>query len=216
MEPINYLITDDHSIFRKGLRLALSDDEHLQCLGEAGDGQELLELLKEVQPDVILLDLKMPKMDGMEATKEIRKRHPDVKILILTMHDDEQLVVHLMEAGANGYLIKNADADEIKLALHACKENGYYFSDYVSGLMLRSIMHKSKPQTKFKEGVVLNEREREVLTCLCEGMTATEIGQKVFLSARTVEGIKATLFEKIGARNVAGLIMYAVKQGIVS
>src|ERR1044071_197102 len=130
MSPLTYLITDDHGIFRQGLKIALGDDPALHCLGEAGNGQELLALLQDLHPDVILLDLKMPVMDGMEATREIRKRYPDVKILILTMHDDEQLVLHMLEAGANGYLVKNAEPEEIKLALHSCKETGFYFSDY--------------------------------------------------------------------------------------
>lgn len=216
MTPLTYLITDDHSIFRQGLKMALSDDTDLHCIGEASNGKQLLELLQSLKPDVILLDLKMPGMDGMEATREIRRHYPGVKILILTMHEDDQLVLHLLEAGANGYLVKNADADEIKLALHACKENGFYFSDYVSNLMLRSIVQKNKPVTQFKEEVALSERERDVLLLICEGQTAGEIGTSLFISPRTVEKIKTGLFEKIGARNNAGLIMYAVKQGLVS
>jgi DNA-binding NarL/FixJ family response regulator len=216
MSPLTYFITDDHSIFRQGLKMALGDDPNLSCIGEAGDGLELLEALKAHSPDVILLDLKMPGMDGMEATKEVRRLYPDVKILILTMHDDDQLVLHLLEAGANGYLVKNADAEELMTALHACKETGYYFSDYVSSLMLRSIMEKSKPAPKFKEEVVLSDREREILVLICEGQTNAEIGDTIFLSPRTIEKFKTSLYEKTGAKNNAGLIMYAVKHGIVS
>ena len=215
-KPLTYLITDDHQIFRQGLRMALGDDPQLECIGEAGDGMQLLELLKFHQPDVILLDLKMPVMDGMEATREIRKRYPDVRILILTMHDDDQLVLHLLEAGANGYLVKNTDAEEIKLALHSCRDTGFYFSDYVSGLMLRSIIKKSASEPRFREDAELTEREKEVLLHICEGCTMAEIGQHIFLSPRTVEKIKTTLYEKTGAKNNAGLIMYAVKQGLVS
>lgn len=215
MLPVHFMIADDHTVFRQGLKLVLSDDSSLELLAEASDGSQLIELLKTHKPEVILLDLKMPKMDGIEALKEIREKYPDIKVLILTMHDDEQLILHLMDAGANGYLIKNADAEEIKLALHACRENGYYFSDYVSSLMLKTLMRKGKQPTKFKPEIVLNERELEVLKLICEGMTAIEIGKKIFLSHRTVEGLKASLLEKIGVRNAAGLIMYAVKQGIV-
>jgi DNA-binding NarL/FixJ family response regulator len=214
MTALTYFIIDDHSIFRQGIKMALSDDPMLSCIGEASNGNELMKLLKERQPDVILLDLKMPGMDGMEATKEIRKTYPDLKILVLTMHEDDQLVLHLLEAGANGYLVKNADADEIKLALHACKDNGHYFSDHVSSLMLRSIVEKNKPAVQAKEEVALSEREQEVLRLICDGQTAAEIGSRIFLSPRTVEKIKSTLYEKTGARNNAGLIMYAVKQGM--
>ena len=212
--PIRYIIADDHTVFRQGLRMVLNDDPQLQLLTEAKDGEQLLDRLKFHEPDVILLDLKMPGMDGIEATRLIREKYPEVKILILTMHDDEQLILHLLEAGANGYLIKNADAEEIKLALHACAESGYYFSDYVSTLMLKSLKNKTAP--KYKSGISLNDREKEVLQLICEGLTAVEIGKKIFLSHRTVEGIKASLLDKTGARNTAGLIMYPVKQGIVS
>lgn len=213
---IRYIITDDHTIFRQGLRLVLADDHHLELLAEAADGFQLMETLKWEIPDVILLDLKMPGMEGMEATKQIREKYPEIKILILTMHDDEQLILKLLEAGANGYLIKNADADEIKLALHACYENGYYFSDYVSGLMLRSLVKKGKAPLNFKQKITFSDRETDVLRLICEGSTAVEIGKAIFLSHRTVEGIKAELLEKIGVRNTAGLIIYAVKNGIVT
>ncbi|MBS1629951.1 MAG: response regulator transcription factor [Bacteroidetes bacterium] len=215
-KPLTFFITDDHQIFRQGLRMALSDDPALECIGEAGNGKELLEQLKFIQPDVILLDLKMPEMDGMEATREVRKQFPDLRILILTMHDDDQLVLHLLEAGANGYLVKNTDADEIKLALHSCKDTGYYFSDYVSNLMLRSIIKKNAPAPTFRENVELSDREKEVLLLICDGCTMAEIGEKIFLSPRTVEKTKTSLYEKTGAKNSAGLIMYAVKQGFVS
>lgn len=211
---IRYIIADDHTVFRQGLRLVLSDDPVLVLQSEAANGNELLERLRFEQPDVILLDLKMPGMDGIEATKIIRDKYPQVKILILTMHDDEQLILHMLEAGANGYLVKNSDADEIKLALRACAENGYYFSDRVSSVMLKKVMSKGAKPSFAKP--VLNDRELEVLALLCEGLTAAEIGKQIFLSPRTVEGIKANLLEKTGARNTAGLIMYAVKNNLAA
>ncbi len=213
---IKYLIADDHTVFRQGLRLVLGDDPKLELMGEAADGLQVLECLKFEQPDIILMDLKMPGMDGIEATRQVREKYPAVKVLILTMHDDEQLILHLLEAGAGGYLIKNADAEEIKLAIHACVENGYYFSDHVSNVMLRTLVHKNKANPSFRAEAQLNEREKDVLQHICEGLTAVEIGKKIFLSHRTIEGIKASLLEKTGARNTAGLVMYAVKQGIVA
>lgn len=214
MAVIRYIITDDHKIFRQGLRLALADDRRLELVAEAGDGKQLLELLETVQADVILLDMKMPEMDGIEATKQVRLKYPDVKIIILTMYDDEQFILRLMEGGANGFLVKNADPEEIKNAIHAAFENGYYFSDLVSGVMLKSLVQKNAAKPTFKEAVLLTEKETEVLKHICDGLTAAEIGKKIFLSPRTVEGIKSNLLEKIGARNAAGLIMYAVKNGL--
>lgn len=215
MAIIKYIIADDHKIFRQGLRLALSDDHKLKLLAEAANGVELMELLAKQLPDVILLDLKMPEMDGMEAIKLIREQYAGVKIIILTMYDDEHFVTHLLEAGANGYLIKNADPEEIKMAIHSVVENGYYFSDFVSSIMLKQLLQKNTTQPKFKDAITLSEKEMQVLNLICEGNTAAEIGKVIFLSPRTVEGIRGNLLEKVGVRNVAGLIMYAVKNGLV-
>jgi DNA-binding NarL/FixJ family response regulator len=213
---IRYAIADDHKIFRQGLKLALGDDKQIKCIGEAEDGVALLELLKTQKADVVLVDLKMPRMDGIEVTKEIRSLYPDLKVLILTMFDDEHFILHMMEAGANGYLIKNADPEEIKTAIHAAAENGYYFSDMVSSILLKNVVQKNKATPVFKEEVKLNEKETEILKLICQEYTTAEIGKMVFLSPRTVEGIRANLLEKIGVRNTAGLVMYAVKNGIVN
>ena len=199
MPAIKYAIADDHKIFRQGLRFALSDESAIECIGEADNGISLLQLLEKEQPDVVLLDLKMPEM----------------KIIMLTMFDDEHFIIHLMENGANGYLIKNAEPDEIKTAIRSAYETGYYFNDLVSNTMLKSLVKKEKASPRFKPEIKLNERETEVLKLICQEHTAAEIGEKVFLSARTVEGIRANLLEKIGVRNTAGLVLYAVKNGIV-
>ncbi|KAA5533246.1 response regulator transcription factor [Taibaiella lutea] len=213
--PIKYLIADDHKIFRQGLKLVLNDDHLLNCIGEAASGIEVMEQLGKEQPDVILLDLKMPDMDGIETTQKIRTLYPDLKILILTMHNDEHFILHLMELGANGYLIKNADAEEIKRAIHSVHENNYYFNELVSTALLRKVSHHKNMDPKFRHSIELNERETEVLKLICEENTAAEIAGKIFLSARTVEGIRASMMQKIGVKNIAGLVIYAVKHGIV-
>jgi DNA-binding NarL/FixJ family response regulator len=214
MKPIKFVIADDHHIFRQGLKLVLGDDKELQFVGEAENGIVLLELLKTVSPDVILLDLKMPEMDGFEATKEIRKRFPEIKVLILTMHDEEHFILHMLEAGANGYLLKNANPGEIQQAIHSVYETNHYFNDLVSKVMLKSIVHKNIAKPDFKNAVALSEKEITILRLICQELTSAEIGEKVFLSARTVEGIRAGIMEKIGVRNIAGLVMYAAKNGI--
>lgn len=216
MAILTYIIADDHKVFRQGLRYTLNTDPQLKCIGEAENGKQLLQLLASIQPDVILMDLKMPEMDGMEATKAIRQLYPDVKILVLTMYDDEQFVLHMLDMGVNGYLIKNADPDEIIKALYTVHENDYYFNDMVSRLMLRTIVNKKQVQQRTKENVQLSDKETEILRLICLEHTNAEIAEKVFLSQRTVEGIRSTLLEKIGVRNTAGLVMYAVKKGIVS
>ena len=214
MADIKYLITDDHKIFRQGLRLALNNYPNLKFIGEAGNGLELLSLLEAQVPDVILLDLKMPQMDGMEVLKKIRVKYPDIKILILTMYDEEHFVLHLIEAGANGYLLKNAEPDEIHLAIQTVMETDYYFNDLVSSAMLRNMLQKTKIANRVKMGVKLSDKEEEVLKLICEERTAAEIAKEIFLSQRTVEGIRSLLLEKTGARNTAGLVLYAIKNGI--
>ncbi len=216
MTIIQYIIADDHKIFRQGLKMILADDHKIRCTGEAAHGKELLGLLEQTQADVILLDLKMPEMDGLEVLREIRGRYEDLKVIVLTMFDDEHFILHMMEAGANGYLLKNAEPAEIKNAIHAAVENGYYFNDLVNTVMLKKIVEQNKRTPKFKEEIRLNEKETEILKLICQEHTAAEIGKKVFLSTRTVEGIRSVLLEKIGVRNTAGLVMYAVKNGIVT
>lgn len=214
MAIIKYMIADDHKIFRQGVKLALANDHKLKCTGEGADGHQLLQAIEKQQPDVILLDLRMPGMDGIEALGFIRTNYPTIKVLILTMHDDEHFIVHLMEAGANGYLLKNAEPEEIKLAIHTVYENEYYFNDLVSATLLKKVVNKTSVPPRFNAEVKLNDKESAVLKLICNELTAAEIAKEVFLSQRTVEGIRSVLLEKTGARNTAGLVMYAVKNGI--
>lgn len=212
MSVIKYLVADDHKIFREGLKLALSDDPGIRCVGEAGNGKEVLDLLHRLKPDVILLDIKMPEMDGIETVKRIRETDQDVKLVMITMYEDEHFIIHLMEAGANGYLIKNAEPEEIKAAIHTAQHTGHYFNDYVSNVLLRKVIKKDERR---KPEIRLSDRELQVLTLICQERTASEIGKEIFLSARTVEGIKSALIEKLGVRNTAGLVVYALKNGVI-
>ena len=216
MAIIKYIIADDHKIFRQGLRYALADDHKLKLVGEADNGIELIKLVEVHKPDVVLLDLKMPEMDGIEATRKMHASYPQIKILMLTTYDDEHFILHLLELGANGYLLKNSEPGEIKKAIHSVYEHDYYFNDLVSNTMLKSITNKSDVRNKLKDPVKLNERESEVLKLICEEMTTAEIAAKIFLSPRTVEGIRTNLVEKIGVKNTAGLVLYAIKNGIVN
>lgn len=216
MRKIRIAITDDYKIYRDGLKLGLTQTENMQVVLEASNGEELLNALEILLVDVILLDIKMPKMDGIEATKHIRKKYPQIKVLIISMYEDEDYVLRLMEAGANGYLLKNAEPEEICLAIEAVTNNDYYFNDLVNKAFLKRIVHNKKIKPKFNGDEELTERDVQVLRLICEEKTAVEIGKEIFLSARSVEGIKARLMEKIGVKNTAGLIMYAVKKGLVA
>lgn len=215
MNKIKIAIADDYKIFREGLKVGLSSDDALQVMMEADNGEDLMKALESDTPDVILMDLKMPVMDGMEATKEVRKKYPSVKVLVVSMYDDDKFIIHLMENGANGYLLKNTEPDEIRRSIYAVYENGYYFNDLVNKALLKKLVLKNNLKPSFNQNVELSERELEVLKLICEEKTAGEIAKEIFLSPRSVEGIRQRLIEKVGVRNSAGLVMFAVKNGIV-
>lgn len=215
MKKIKIAIADDYSIYRDGLKVGLLQDDNFDIILEAGNGEELLEKMEHNIPDVIIMDLKMPVMDGMEATKLARKKFADVKILVVSMYDDDKFIIHLMEIGANGYLLKNADSDEIRKAVYIVYENGYYFNDIVSKALLKKLVIKGNLKPSFNQNIELTEREQDVLKLICAEKTAAEMGQQLFLSQRSIEGIRLRLIEKVGVRNTAGLVMFAVKNGMI-
>ena len=214
MNPVRIAIADDYKIFREGLKLCFSSDANLEVIFEAENGEALLETLKTQQPDIIVMDLNMPLLDGMEATQQIRKKYEKIKILVVTMYDNDKFIIHLMENGAHGYLLKNAEPKEIIKAIYAVTENGYYFNDLVNKALLKKLVMKNNLKPSFNHNIELTEREQEVLKMICEEKTAAEIGKEIFLSPRSVEGIRTRLIEKIGVRNTAGLVMFAVKNGL--
>jgi DNA-binding NarL/FixJ family response regulator len=216
MTKINIAIADDYKIFREGVKKCIASDKALHVILEADNGEDLINGFGNPLPDVIIMDLKMPIMDGMEATQIIRKKHPSIKVLVVTMYDDDKFIIHLMEIGANGYLLKNAEPDEIRKAIYSVHENGYYFNDLVNKALLKKLVIKANLKPSFKQDVDLTEREMEVLKLICEEKTATEIAKEIFLSPRSVEGIRQRLIDKIGVRNTAGLVMFAVKNQLVS
>ena len=214
MKKIKIAIADDYKIFREGLKVSLAQDDGMQVIFEAENGEELISALESKKPDIVIMDLKMPIMDGMEATQIIRKKFNDVKVLVVSMYEDDKFIIHLMEIGANGYLLKNAEPDEIRKAIYAVCENGYYFNDLVNKALLKKLVLKNNIKPSFNENIDLTERELEVLKLICEEKTAAEIAKQIFLSPRSVEGIRQRLIEKIGVRNTAGIVMFAVKNGL--
>ena len=216
MSKIKIAIADDYKIYRDGLKVGLAGDDNLEVVLEADNGEDLLNGLETAKPDVIIMDLKMPIMDGMEATKEVRKRFNAIKVLVVTMYEDDKFIIHLMENGANGYLLKNAEPDEILKSIYAVHENGYYFNDLVNKALLKKLVLKGNFKPSFNQDVEFTERELEVLKLICEEKTAAEIAKDIFLSPRSVEGIRQRLIEKVGVRNTAGLVMFAIKNGIVN
>jgi len=215
MNTLKVMIADDHALFRKGMVSIIRDFDGIEITGEASNGKELLQIMEISQPDVVLLDLKMPEMDGMEANQAIQKNFPDVKVVVLSMYDDDKFIIHLIEMGANGYLLKNADPEEVEEAILAVQENGFYFNNHVSKVMLKGLINKKKIKPSFNDVVELTARELQVLRLICKENTNTEIAEQLFLSARTIDGYRNKLLTKIGARNTAGIVMYAVKNGLI-
>ena len=209
-------IADDSKIFREGLKKCIASDKTLEVISEAENGEDLINSFEKKQPDVVIMDLKMPIMDGMEATQIIRKRFPTVRVLVVTMYEDDKFIIHLMEIGANGYLLKNTEPDEIRKSIYAVHGNGYYFNDLVNKALLKKLIMKNNFQPSFHQNIEFSEREQEVLKMICEEKTAAEIAKETFLSPGSVEGIRQRLIEKVGVRNTAGLVMFAIKNGIAT
>jgi DNA-binding NarL/FixJ family response regulator len=213
---IKVILTDDHKLFRSGIKSLLHSFDDFQVIAEAGNGKELLDILSQGNepPDVILLDLEMPVMDGMETLKNLKIQYPEVKCVVLSMHDDEKFIIHMMELGARGYLLKNAEPEDIDQAIRSVAQTGYHFSDKISRIMLQGLVKKEKVEPSFQNKEALSDREVEVLRLICEELTAAEIAERLFISARTVEGHRNKLMEKTGAKNIAGLVVYAMKEGL--
>jgi DNA-binding NarL/FixJ family response regulator len=215
MSQIKVAIADDHKIFRKGVILSLRSYTNIKFVQEAENGEELLNGIVESQPDIVLMDLRMPTKDGIETTKVLSKNYPDIKVLVLTMYEDERFVSHLMENGANGYLLKSADPSEIRKAILEVMTKGYYLNNFVNRVLLKKSHSRSKSIPSLNNELVLNDKEKEVIRLLCMEFTASEIAQKMEISPRTVEAIKDRLMERFGTKNTAGLVFFAVKNNLI-
>jgi len=213
---IKIALADDHNLVRSGIRSILQTQPGFQIVLEVADGLALINGLKQAKPDVILLDLEMPVMSGKECLEEIRKTDADTRVIILTMHKNPAFILQMMEAGANGYLIKDSEPEEVIKAVQHVYEKEYYFSEHISRAMLAGIANPD-----LRSGAVLKQhgliqREIDVLRHICQEKTTAEIADELFLSPKTIEGYRKTLFEKTGARNMAGLVMFAIKHGLVA
>ncbi|HEX5025257.1 MAG TPA: response regulator transcription factor [Agriterribacter sp.] len=212
---LKVIIADDHVLFRAGVKTALSLKKDVRIIGEADNGQQLLHLLKHLIPDVILLDIQMPIMDGITTLPEIKKLYPDIRIIMLTMHNDHSMISKLMELGANAYLTKNSDSEVIYEAIKTCYANEYYFNDLTNKALLDGLRTKRQADAFTSTEVKLTDKEKHILKLMCEEKSTKEIADMVDLSPRTVEAIRDKLKSKTGVKSMAGLVMYAVKSGII-
>jgi two-component system, NarL family, response regulator NreC len=212
---IRLLMADDHEIFRDGFKLMLTKYPDITLVGEAENGRELLELAQQLRPDVIITDIKMPIMDGIEATKKVAELFPDMGIIGLSMFDEDDLIVDMLEAGAKGYLIKNAGKEQITEAIRTVYNNDPYYckttSHKLTNMIARSRFNPYKKATK----VAFSEREIEIIDLICDEHTNKEISDQLFISIRTVEGHRLKIMEKMDVKNTVGLVVYAIKMGLV-
>src|SRR5450631_4413136 len=211
---IKVIIADDHALFRAGVKTALSVKKDVELIAEADNGMQLLNLLKHLEPDVVLLDIQMPIMDGITTLPEIRKLYPQIKVIILSMHNDHSMISKLMEIGANSYLTKNSDSETIYNAIKTCYEQEFFFNELTNKALLAGLRTR-RAETGSGQEVNLTEKELTILKLMCEEKTTKEIADLVEISPRTVEAIRDKLKTKTGAKSMAGLVMYAVKNGII-
>jgi DNA-binding NarL/FixJ family response regulator len=212
--PIKVLIADDHELFRDGLKLMLSSAEGIQLAGEAWDGRELINQVKQLQPDVVITDIKMPITDGVEATKFIMQNYPTIKVIALSMYDDEELILEMFEAGAIGYLLKNADKTEVVEAIESVFQNKPYYCKSTSSKLTKLLAFSRYNMQKQQKEAEFSEKEKEIIRLICQEYTNKQIGEKLFLSTRTVEGYRMKILEKMGAKNIVGIVIEAIRLGI--
>ena len=215
MDVIKVAIADDHKIFRKGVILSLRPYHNIKFVLEAENGEELIQGVESAMPDIVLMDLKMPVKDGIETTKYLNKHYPSIRILILTMYEDERFVGHLMDSGANGYLLKSTDPEEIKQGIMDVMRTGFYLNNFVNRVLIKKNYSKQKFNPNLNSEVTISEREKEVLSLVCMEYTAQEIAQKMDISSRTVEAIKDRLMERFGVKNSVGLVFFAMKNSLI-
>ncbi len=216
-EKIKIVFADDHSIVRDGLRSLFKSEPEFEIVGEASDGNEAIRLIKENRPHVAVLDISMPNVTGVEATRIIKKDFPDTKILILTIHEDEEYIHEMILAGADGYVLKDAGKKEIFEAVRAIATGGTFFSSQVSKLLLEGLVKRTRNREQFP-GIRENEltnREIEILRLIAEGLTSKQIADKLFLSVTTVNTHRTNIMKKLDIHETVGLVKYAIQKKLI-
>jgi DNA-binding NarL/FixJ family response regulator len=213
MNKIRILLADDHPMVRSGLIKLLEPYKEFVVVGEAGDGEEAVALTKKLEPDIVIIDLSMPKLSGIEATKLIRKNNPITKVLVLTMHDNEEYVYQIFKCGAGGYLLKNTGKDELAAAIQAVAKGDTFFSPRVSEIMVNAYLRKADIREELpasNEDIPLTNREKEILFYIADGLNNSQIAEKLFISARTVDTHRTNIMQKLDIHDAANLVRYAI------
>ena len=216
--PFKIVLADDHVMFRRGVKSLIQGMKNVEVVGEAGDGLELLQLLKDIQPHLVIMDISMPNLRGLEATREIKNLHPGVKVLILSMHKDREYLYHALTAGAEGYLLKEDADGELMLAIQTLRQGGTFISPLLSTQMADIFVDKFQAggEPSMAAGEPLTTREREIVKLIAEGKSSKEIGELLFISSRTVQHHRANIMKKLNVKNTTELVKFAIQQCCVS
>jgi len=212
---VNFLLAEDHKIVRHGLRILIENHGNMNVVAEAENGQRAINLARELHPEVIIMDISMPDINGIDATRKITSDFPGIKVIALSMHTDRHFVVGMLEAGAAGYLLKDCAFEELVSAIHTVLDNHTYLSPTITDIVVRNYVNKAS-KTSAVSSAELTARERELLQLLAEGMTAKQIAKTLRVSVKTVETHRRNIAQKLGAGSVAELIKYAIREGLTT
>jgi two-component system, NarL family, response regulator DegU len=212
---LRVFIADDHTLFRKAMVNLLQTFERVSGVKDAENGKELLTLIKFEQPDVAIVDLQMPIMDGAETCEKILQHYPEIKIIVLTMHDSEKYVLHMMEMGVHAFLLKNTEPEEFEKAIHSVVDKDFYHNDLVAAVLRKNMREKRSGERPVFKSHNLTDREQEILQLVCQELTLKEISDRLSISENTARNHRVNIMEKIGVKNTVGLVKYAYEVGII-
>lgn len=212
---INLILADDHAIVRKGLKMILEEAGDIEIVAEVSDGLEAVKKVAELSPDLIIIDISMPNLNGIQATRQIKRKNPNTRILILSRHKNDEYVLQSIRAGADGYLIKNSAPSELINAVYSVYNDKGYLSPFISKIIIDDYFSKPEKSSGKDEQSLLSEREHEVLQLLVEGRSTKDIANKLFISVNTVATHREHIFDKLNLKNIVELTLYAVKTGII-
>jgi two-component system, NarL family, response regulator NreC len=216
MDKIRLLLVDDHKIVRAGLKMLFQAEPDMEIVGEASSGTSALKRVAELQPDVVVMDVAMPGMSGIEATRQIKEESPETAVIALTMHEDEQYFFQMLAAGASGYVPKRAAPDDLVSAIRTVSQGQVFLYPSLAKLLVADYLQRSDPETDLSPSADLTPREREVLTCIAEGYTNREIGEKLTISVKTVDRHRENIMHKLNMQSRVDLVKYAIEKGLIT
>ncbi len=216
MSKTRVLLADDHTIVRQGLRVLLDSQDNVEVVGEAEDGRQAIEKAKQLVPDIIVIDITMPSLNGIEATRQLKKTNPEIKVLVLTVHDNEEYVHQILQAGASGYLLKESAVSDLVSAINAVKKGDIFLSPSISKVVVKDFIRQTEGELGDLDSInLLTGREREILQLIAEGNTNKAIAHLLKLSVKTVDVHRSHIMEKLNLHNITGLVKYSIRKGLI-